>query len=101
MDASKIRPSLDLVVLAAVLAVLVVMSVLLLAAAKKSAAGSTTKGDDGFSDAGAGKKSRLIDEGGAEVEARITKFERENTIKACAIIACLFVFVITWDPVVP
>ena len=46
------------------------------AAAKKSAAGSTTKGDDGFSDAGAGKKSRLIDEGGAvalaalEAEAR-------------------------------
>ena len=31
-----------------------------------------------------------IDEGGAEVEARITKFERENTIKACAIIAVLF-----------
>ena len=34
-------------------------------------------------------------------EKRISDFERSNTIKACAIIACLFVFVITWDPVVP
>lgn len=35
-----------------------------------------------------------IDEGGPEVEARITKFERENTIKACAIIAGLFGFLL-------
>ncbi len=34
-------------------------------------------------------------------EKRISDFERSNTIKACAIIACLFVFVVTWDPVVP
>ena len=39
-----------------------------------------------------------IDEGGAEVEERITKFERENTIKACAIIAALFGYLIYQGP---
>ena len=37
----------------------------------------------------------------AEASSGFSDFERSNTIKACAIIACLFVFVITWDPVVP
>ena len=51
------------------------------AAAKKSGAGSTTKGDDGFSDAGAGKKSRLIDEGGADALAAL---EAEARAKSAA-----------------
>jgi collagen type III alpha/collagen type V/XI/XXIV/XXVII alpha len=51
------------------------------AAAKKSGAGSTSKGDDGFSDAGAGKKSRLIDEGGADALAAL---EAEARAKSAA-----------------
>ena len=39
-----------------------------------------------------------IDEGGPEVKERIEKFERENTIKACAIIAALMTFVIWYTP---
>ena len=39
-----------------------------------------------------------IDEGGAEVEARIEKFERDNTIKACVIIALVFGYLISQAP---
>jgi len=36
-----------------------------------------------------------IDEGGPEVQARIEKFERENTLKALCVVGALIAFVLT------
>jgi hypothetical protein len=76
------------------------------AAASKGVAEARPKKPADIMKAGFGQRrspllQAYIDEGGPEVEARISTFERSNTIKACAIIACVFAFVITWDPVVP
>ena len=77
------------------------------AGTRKASWNSDSGGPENIQQAGFGQRrspllQAYIDEDptGA-TEKRISDFERSNTIKACAIIACLFVFVVTWDPVVP